>query len=67
VREDVYLVLAGLDETGTRAALKLFINPLQMWLWVGIVIMVAGSAVVIIPQPTAARSVVPAAAVPSKA
>ena len=54
-REDVYLVLAGVDDSGQRASLKLFINPLQIWLWIGILIMLLGGVVVIIPSRKAAR------------
>jgi len=49
LREDVYLVLAGLDQSQTRAALKLFINPLQSWLWLGALVMVFGTLIVLIP------------------
>jgi cytochrome c biogenesis factor len=54
-REDVYLVLAGLDETGTKASMKVFINPFQVWLWYGAVIMVLGGVIVAIPVPREAR------------
>ena len=50
LREDVYLSLAGVDETGNRATFKLFINPLQVWLWVGGVIILLGTMVVILPN-----------------
>ena len=50
LRDDVYLVLAGLAENGTRAALKVFINPLQIWLWIGALIMLSGTIVVILPR-----------------
>lgn len=50
-REDVYLVLAGIDESGTRASLKLFINPLQVWLWYGAILMIIGGIVVAVPVP----------------
>lgn len=49
-REDLYLVLAGLDQGSARAALKVFINPLQVWLWIGALVMVAGTVVVLIPR-----------------
>ncbi len=48
--EDVYIVMIGLDDSGTRAALKVFINPLQMWLWLGTVIMVIGTVIAILPE-----------------
>ena len=54
-REDVYLVLAGIDETGAKASLKVFINPLQVWLWYGALIMVFGGIVVAVPVGRAAR------------
>jgi cytochrome c-type biogenesis protein CcmF len=50
LREDVYLSLAGVDESGTRATFKVFINPLQIWLWVGGVIILLGTIVVLIPS-----------------
>ena len=58
-REDIYLVLAGLDDAGKRAALKVFINPLQMWLWIGAMIMVAGGIFVAIPGGHRAKVAVP--------
>ncbi len=48
-REDLYLILAGIDETGAKASMKVFINPLQVWLWYGAIIMVIGGFVVAIP------------------
>lgn len=53
-REDVYLVLAGLNDEGTSAAFKVFINPLQIWLWIGVMIMAIGTIVVLIPGKSAA-------------
>ncbi len=50
-REDVYLVLAGVDETGSKASFKIFINPLQVWLWYGAIIMVLGGIIVAVPAP----------------
>ena len=48
-KNDLYVVLAGLDDSGKRAALKVFINPLQLWLWVGAIIMIFGTVIVILP------------------
>lgn len=50
IREDLYIVVAGLDETGKKAALKIYINPLQLWLWVGVFVMMIGTIIVLIPQ-----------------
>jgi cytochrome c-type biogenesis protein CcmF len=48
LRDDLYLVLAGLDDTGTRATFKVFVNPLQIWLWIGSIMMIIGTAMVVI-------------------
>jgi cytochrome c biogenesis factor len=48
-REDLYLILAGIDDSGKKASMKVFINPLQVWLWYGAIIMVLGGIVVAIP------------------
>ena len=50
VLEDIYLVLAGLDEKGQRATFKVFINPLQVWLWVATFVMVLGGFVALLPE-----------------
>jgi cytochrome c-type biogenesis protein CcmF len=50
LRDDFYVVLAGLDETGSKAAVRLFINPLQIWLWIGTVIVVLGTIIVVMPN-----------------
>jgi cytochrome c-type biogenesis protein CcmF len=55
-REDVYLVLVGTE--GNRASLKLFINPLQVWLWIGSLIMVLGTIVIILPSRRSAAETV---------
>jgi len=50
VREDVYLVLAGLDQTGEGASMKVYINPLQSWLWFGALIVMFGTLILLLPQ-----------------
>ncbi|MCB0332327.1 MAG: heme lyase CcmF/NrfE family subunit [Bdellovibrionales bacterium] len=51
LREDLYVVLAGLDETGKRVTFKLFINPLQAWLWIGVAIMTLGALLIFSSKP----------------
>jgi len=62
LRDDLYLVLAGLDESGKRAALKVFVNPLQSWLWLGAFIMIIGTLVVLLPEKQRAEATEPAGA-----
>jgi cytochrome c-type biogenesis protein CcmF len=59
-REDVYLVLAGIDESGSKASMKVFINPLQVWLWYGAIILVLGGIVVAVPMPRSSKATIPA-------
>jgi len=48
LREDLYLVLAGLDEgEEAKAAFKVYVNPLQVWLWIGVFIMALGTLMVL--------------------
>jgi cytochrome c-type biogenesis protein CcmF len=47
--EDLYLILAGIDSEGKSASMKVFVNPLQVWLWYGAILMIAGSAIVALP------------------
>lgn len=58
-REDLYLILAGIDDSGKRASMKVFINPLQVWLWYGAIIMVIGGVVVAVPMAKGATKSVP--------
>ncbi len=55
---DVYVALAGLagteeskqDLSAARASFKIFINPLQIWLWFGSLLMLLGWAVIVVPK-----------------
>jgi len=47
---DLYVVLAGLDDTGNQATFEVFLTPLVFWLWAGGVIMVLGTVVVMWPN-----------------
>jgi cytochrome c-type biogenesis protein CcmF len=50
VKEDLYLVLAGWSDAGARATLKIFINSLASFLWLGGLIFMAGGAVAVWPS-----------------
>ena len=49
LREDLYVVIAGVEDQGASVSFKVFINPFQIWLWIGAIIMLIGSAIVIAP------------------
>jgi len=49
LKEDLYLILTGWDKTG-RANIKALINPLVVWIWVGGMVMLIGTLIVLGPQ-----------------
>jgi cytochrome c-type biogenesis protein CcmF len=50
LREDFYVILSGL-EGDRNAALKVFINPLVNWIWIGGFVFVFGNALLLWPVP----------------
>ena len=50
LREDLYLVLAGWSSDGASITLKVFVNPLASFLWLGGLIFMAGGTVAFWPS-----------------
>jgi cytochrome c-type biogenesis protein CcmF len=48
--EDIYVVLTGYDLESNLANLRLYLNPLILWVWIGFLILAAGTLVCLIPQ-----------------
>ena len=55
--EDLYVVLAGWDDTG-KASFHVFVNPMVQWIWIGVMVMVLGGIFVLFPdtRPAAAAA-----------
>jgi len=51
LREDLYVVLGSYDEPSGLATLQVFINPLLSWLWIGGVVLVLGTCIIMMPNP----------------
>jgi cytochrome c-type biogenesis protein CcmF len=49
LKEDLYVILAGLAEDGS-ATFQILINPLVVWLWIGGGLLLAGTTVAIWPE-----------------
>jgi cytochrome c-type biogenesis protein CcmF len=49
LRDDVYVVLGALDPETGLATFQAFLNPLVSWLWIGGVVMVLGTGIVMSP------------------
>ncbi len=48
--EDLYAILAGYDMEKSTAVIKLLINPLVAWMWIGSLVLVGGTALVMLPD-----------------
>jgi len=48
--EDLYLVFEGFNPENGHPILKAHLNPLVMWIWIGVWIMLAGTVLALIPN-----------------
>jgi cytochrome c-type biogenesis protein CcmF len=55
MKEDLYLVYEGRNLDTGRPIIKVHLNPLVMWIWVGVWIMIAGTVIALIPNAAAVR------------
>jgi len=53
-KEDLYVIYAGKNFDTDRPIIKAFINPLVMWIWAGVWILIFGTVVAMVPPMTAA-------------
>ncbi len=63
LKEDVYILLGSVNEDGS-ATFRFFLNPLVSWIWIGGLIFVLGTIIIVLPEPQRRRS--PAPRVPEK-
>ena len=49
--EDLYLVLGSYDAPSGLATFQVFINPLVSWIWIGGLILILGTCVIMAPNP----------------
>ena len=59
-QEDLYVVYEGQNPETGRPIIKVHLNPLVMWVWVGVWIMIVGTVVALIPNAVQARVAAPA-------
>ena len=60
--EDLYLVLGSYDDKSGLMTLIIFVNPLVNWLWLGGIVMVLGTVIVMSPTAAEQRAVAAALA-----
>jgi cytochrome c-type biogenesis protein CcmF len=61
--EDLYLVLGSYDDKSGLMTLIIFVNPLVNWLWLGGIVMMLGTVIVMSPTAAEQRAVAAALAV----
>lgn len=49
LKEDLYVVFAGMNETQQKGVLQIYVNPLVTWLWIGTEILVFGTLICLLP------------------
>ena len=52
-REDLYIIYAGQNPDNGRPIIKARVNPLVMWVWVGLLVMAFGTSVALVPNAAA--------------
>ncbi len=68
---DLYVIYAGKDPDSGQPIIKVFLNPLVAWIWIGVIIVILGTFVALVPNMSAtlaaSRSRVPVDASPEMA
>jgi cytochrome c-type biogenesis protein CcmF len=60
VKEDLYIVYEGMNQDTGRPIINVHLNPLVMWIWVGLMVMIFGTILALVPNSAAVRVTVPA-------
>ncbi|HWZ45962.1 MAG TPA: heme lyase CcmF/NrfE family subunit [Candidatus Saccharimonadales bacterium] len=50
LKEDLYVVYEGKNQQTDRPIIKAYVNPLVNWLWLGILVLIFGTGVVLVPN-----------------
>ena len=56
LNHDIYVVFAGVNESGDKAVIQAYINPLVQWVWIGGMVMILGTFVCMLPALKARRT-----------
>jgi cytochrome c-type biogenesis protein CcmF len=59
-QEDLYVVYEGQNPETGKPIIKVHLNPLVMWIWIGVWIIIAGTVVALIPNSVPVRVAAPA-------
>jgi cytochrome c-type biogenesis protein CcmF len=48
--EDIYLVYAGNNPSNDHPIIRAYLNPLVMWLWIGVLVVLGGTGLALVPN-----------------
>ena len=65
LREDLYVVFEGLDSDTGHPIIKVIINPLVNWIWIGVLVLVFGTGMALVPNADPVSALAPASVVVS--
>ena len=65
VSNDLYIVYEGQNPDTQRPIIRAHVNPLVMWIWVGVWIMIVGTVIAMIPNTVPVRVMAPARVQPA--
>jgi cytochrome c-type biogenesis protein CcmF len=60
LKEDLYVVYEGQNPETGRPIIKAHLNPLVSWIWIGVLVMIFGTIVALVPNAVPVRAIVPA-------
>jgi cytochrome c-type biogenesis protein CcmF len=60
LKEDLYVVYQGQNPDTGHPIIKAHLNPLVSWLWIGVLVMLFGTVVALLPNAAAVRATAPA-------
>jgi cytochrome c-type biogenesis protein CcmF len=62
IQRDLYVVYEGQNQDTGRPIIKAHLNPLVSWIWVGVLVMIFGTVVALVPNAASVRLMVPVSA-----
>ncbi len=60
LKEDLYVVYEGLNQDTDKPIIKVHVNPLVNWIWIGVITMILGTIMAMLPNTAPAAATVPA-------
>ena len=56
LQRDLYVVYEGRNQDTNQPIIKVFINPLVAWIWIGVLVMALGTLLALVPNMSAEQA-----------